>query len=123
MRSSQEPARSAALIPAIDRIQELLTSAAAPGTFATRQLADAGDLRLDVTGVGPVPLPLSPLIARKICKVVLTKTNALFTRDATERAGWTRDLAWLRRTAKTFARAPKALDASSIERMIDHVLG
>jgi hypothetical protein len=56
-------------VPAIDRIQELLASAVAPGSFATRQLADAGDLRLDVTGVGPIPLPLSPTIARKVCKV------------------------------------------------------
>ena len=32
--------------------------------------------------------------------LVLTKTRALFTRDATERATWTRDLAWLRENAK-----------------------
>jgi hypothetical protein len=34
--------------------------------------------------------------------LVLTKTRALFTRDAAERATWTRDLAWLRESAKTF---------------------
>jgi hypothetical protein len=34
--------------------------------------------------------------------LVLTKTRALLTRDATERANWTRDLAWLRANAKTF---------------------
>jgi hypothetical protein len=32
--------------------------------------------------------------------LVLTKTRALFTRDATERATWMRDLAWLRENAK-----------------------
>ena len=32
--------------------------------------------------------------------LVLTKTRALFTHDATERATWTRDLAWLCENAK-----------------------
>jgi hypothetical protein len=34
--------------------------------------------------------------------LVLTKTRALFTRDAAERATWARDLAWLRESAKSF---------------------
>ena len=41
--------------------------------------------------------------------LVLTKTRALFTRDASERAMWARDLLWLREVAKTFttpARSP-----------------
>jgi hypothetical protein len=33
--------------------------------------------------------------------LVLTKTRALFTRDAAERATWMRDLAWLRENATT----------------------
>jgi hypothetical protein len=33
--------------------------------------------------------------------LVLTKTRALFTRDAAERATWVRDLAWLRESPKT----------------------
>jgi hypothetical protein len=33
--------------------------------------------------------------------LVLTKTRALFTRDAAERATWARDLAWLRESATT----------------------
>ncbi len=35
--------------------------------------------------------------------LVLTKTKALFTRDARKRDLWTHDLAWLRKIAKTFA--------------------
>ncbi len=34
--------------------------------------------------------------------LVLTKTRTLFTRDATERANWARELSWLRKSAKTF---------------------
>jgi hypothetical protein len=37
--------------------------------------------------------------------LVLTKTRALFTRDASERAAWARDLAWLRDNAKAFTSA------------------
>jgi hypothetical protein len=39
--------------------------------------------------------------------LVLTKTRALFTRDASERATWVRDLAWLHENAKT-PRSPRA---------------
>jgi hypothetical protein len=35
--------------------------------------------------------------------LVLTKTRALFTRDAAERATWARDLAWMREHAKAFS--------------------
>lgn len=35
--------------------------------------------------------------------LVLTKTRALYKREKAERAAWVRDLAWLRRTATTFA--------------------
>ncbi len=54
---------------AIDRIAQVLASTAVPGTFATRRTASADDLHLDVAGVGPIPLPLSPVVARRLCEV------------------------------------------------------
>jgi hypothetical protein len=51
-------------VPAIDRIQQILASA--PGTFATRQTAGWASISLNVTGVGAVPLPLSPRTAEKL---------------------------------------------------------
>jgi hypothetical protein len=48
----------------IDRIAQVLASTGALGTFATRRTASANELRLDVVGVGPIPLPLSPANAR-----------------------------------------------------------
>jgi hypothetical protein len=45
-------------------------------------------------------LPITHVTRRM--QLVLTKTRALFTRDATERATWARDLAWLREIAKSF---------------------
>jgi hypothetical protein len=35
--------------------------------------------------------------------LVLTKTNALFMREANERKTWASDLAWLTKTARSFA--------------------
>jgi hypothetical protein len=54
---------------AIDRIAQVLASTGAPGTFATRRTASAGDLHLDVVGVGPIPLPLSSASARRLCGI------------------------------------------------------
>ncbi len=54
---------------AIDQIAPVLASTGAPGTFATRRTASADELHLDVAGVGPIPLPLSPAIARRLCEV------------------------------------------------------
>jgi hypothetical protein len=51
----------------IDRIAQVLASTGALGTFATRRTASANELRLDVVGVGPIPLPLSPANARCLC--------------------------------------------------------
>jgi hypothetical protein len=45
--------------------------------------------------------------------LVLTKTRALFTRDAAERAAWARDLAWLRDNAKTFTSAASTAACAS----------
>ena len=53
----------------IDRIAQVLASTGALGTFATRRTASANELRLDVVGVGPIPLPLSPANARRLCGI------------------------------------------------------
>jgi hypothetical protein len=53
----------------IDRITQVLASTGAPGTFATRRTASADELHLDVVGVGPIPLPLSPATARRLCGI------------------------------------------------------
>lgn len=53
----------------IDRITQVLASTTAPGTFATCRGAGIDDLRIDVTGVGPIPLPLPAAIARRLCEV------------------------------------------------------
>lgn len=60
---------SAPAVRALDRIQQILVSAAAPGTFATRQTAGINDIYFDVVGVGAVSLPLSHRTARKLCEV------------------------------------------------------
>jgi hypothetical protein len=51
---------------AIDRLAQVLASTGAPGAFATRQTASADELQLDVSDLGPIPLPLSPAIARRL---------------------------------------------------------
>ena len=56
-------------VPAIDRIQQVLASASAPGSFATRHTAGIDDIHFDVVGVGAVPLPLSHRTAQKLCDV------------------------------------------------------
>lgn len=52
-----------------DPIQQVLANAGAPGTFATKHVVEADDLRVTVTGVGAIPLPLSPVIARRLCEI------------------------------------------------------
>jgi hypothetical protein len=54
---------------AVDRVAQVLASTGTPGTFATRRTASADELRLDVVGVGPIPLPLSPASARRLCGI------------------------------------------------------
>lgn len=53
----------------IGRIAQVLTNTGAPGTFATRRTASADELHLDVVGVGPISLPLSPASARRLCGI------------------------------------------------------
>lgn len=53
-------------VPAIERIQQILASAGAPGTFATRRAAGSDDIALYVLGVGAVPLPLARRTAEKL---------------------------------------------------------
>lgn len=48
--------------------------------------------------------------------LVLTKTRALFTRNAAERATWARDLAWLRENTKTFTASSRAVGRRSTKR-------
>lgn len=60
---------TAPAVPALDRIQHILASVAAPGTFATRHTAGINCIYFDVVGVGAVPLPLSHRTARKLCEV------------------------------------------------------
>jgi hypothetical protein len=57
------------IAPAIDRIQEVLASFAAPGTFATRRTIGAEVLRIDVVDFGPLPLPLESSTARQLIGV------------------------------------------------------
>ncbi|HEY4244554.1 MAG TPA: 2OG-Fe(II) oxygenase [Kofleriaceae bacterium] len=56
-------------MPAIDRIQQVLASCAAPGSFATRRSVPADDLQLDIVDFGPIPLPLVPSTARQLVEV------------------------------------------------------
>jgi hypothetical protein len=66
----------------------------------------AKDRRAHVHGtITSYELPVSHVTRRagSPYTLVLTKTRALFTRDATEHAAWMRDLAWLCKNAKTFA--------------------
>jgi hypothetical protein len=53
-------------VPAIDRIQQILASAGAPGAFATRRTAGWASISLAVVGVGKIPLPLSHRTADKL---------------------------------------------------------
>jgi hypothetical protein len=71
---------------AIDRIAQALASTGAPGTFATRRTASADDLHLDVAGVGPIPLPLSPAIARRLCEVARPARYGLRDRTLLDRS-------------------------------------
>jgi len=51
----------------LDQVTEVLAKVKAAGAFATRRTGAAGDLRLEVKGVGPVTFPISPATARKLC--------------------------------------------------------
>jgi len=51
----------------IDRVTQVLAGTTAPGTFATRRVISTVDLHRG--GVGPIPLPLSAAVARRLCEV------------------------------------------------------
>lgn len=51
------------------RIAEILADLETPGTFATRLRASAADLAIDVKGVGPLPLPITPELASRLRSV------------------------------------------------------
>jgi hypothetical protein len=75
----------------LEEITRLLAGTTVSGSFATRRLGDAGDLQLDVKGVGAVPLPVPAPIARRLCDVARPARYGL--RDQTVldervRAGW-----------------------------------
>jgi hypothetical protein len=53
-------------VPVIHRNQQILASAGAPGSLATRHTARIDDIYFDVVGVGAVPLPLSHRTAQKL---------------------------------------------------------
>lgn len=77
--------------PAIERIQQLLASAGAPGTFATRRTARSDEIALDVVGVGAVPLPLSRRTAEKLRAVAKPASYGLREKtllDASVRDTW-----------------------------------
>jgi hypothetical protein len=71
----------------------------------------AKDRRAHVHGtISSYELPVTHVTRRvgSPYTLVLTKTRALFTQDAAERATWARDLAWLRGSAKTFTSHERA---------------
>jgi 2OG-Fe(II) oxygenase superfamily len=52
-----------------ERIAALLGDVTGAGSFSARRTAPTDDLHLEVRGVGPVRLPVSPAQARQLCKV------------------------------------------------------
>jgi hypothetical protein len=75
----------------LDQITRLLAATTASGSFATRRLGDAEDLRIDVKGVGPIPLPVPEPIARRLCEVAQPARYGLRDQtllDARVRAAW-----------------------------------
>ncbi|MBU3062675.1 2OG-Fe(II) oxygenase [Nocardia sp. NEAU-G5] len=50
-------------------ISELMGSVPAAGSFATRRTSSAENLVIEVVGVGPIRLPVTPVQARRLCEV------------------------------------------------------
>jgi hypothetical protein len=63
MQAAERQASAAPALP-IERITRAMASVQAAGKFATRRTAASMNLQIDVGGVGPIPLPLPPQIAR-----------------------------------------------------------
>lgn len=53
----------------LETVTRSLAALGTPGSFATRRTCAAGDLHLQVAGVGRVALPLPYATARKLCSV------------------------------------------------------
>lgn len=53
----------------LHQVQEALCAISAQGTFATSLTVDADELDIEVKGVGPLRLPISAVLARKLCAV------------------------------------------------------
>ena len=53
----------------LEDIAQLLSRIDTGGTFATQATRGPRDLHLEVEGVGPIPLPIAPTTARKLCAV------------------------------------------------------
>jgi len=52
-----------------DAITRLLTGVRAPGTFAAQRTATAGDLHLEVKGLGRIRFPISRAQAHRLCEI------------------------------------------------------
>ncbi len=61
----------------LKEVTELLAGIGASGSFATHRSAPAGDLKLQVQGVGPVRLPVTPTTARKLCEAARPARHGL----------------------------------------------
>jgi len=82
---------SAAALPAIDRIQQILAGVGTQGKFATRHTTGIDDLFFDVVGVGAISLPLSHRTADKLRAVAKPARYALREKtllDRTVRDTW-----------------------------------
>ena len=53
----------------LENITSILRSIEGRGTFASRETSEPEDLRLEVKGVGTIRLPVSPTMARKLCRI------------------------------------------------------
>jgi hypothetical protein len=53
----------------LTHISDLLARIGTPGSFALRRTAPAGDLKLEVRGVGRIRFPITAAAARKLCAV------------------------------------------------------
>jgi hypothetical protein len=53
----------------VQDVQGRLASIKAPGAFATRRTTPAGDLRLEVKGVGRIAWPITSATARRLCAI------------------------------------------------------
>src|SRR5271163_2151918 len=53
----------------LQQVSRQLAKIGSPGSFATRLTVSAGDLHLEVQGVGRIRFPITPTTARRLCAV------------------------------------------------------